>query len=503
MSEKDNIKLRGSSDVSYQGESIDSMISEFMKIHDVPGLTLAIVQAPYIPRVVGYGMSDKVQKRLASPNTVWPAGNISQAFLAVAVMQCYEKKLLDLEDSVVKYVKNIPNDWRNVTIIQLLRHTSGIVDYRNNPDWKKGTKYSFADLCAFSDEKLGFKPGYKAEMSATNSLLLTEVVEVVSGTTYENFVKENQIDYLGLQHTAFGSELDIFTNEDVGKSDNVHQIFKKDKLFVNPTEPAASYDENGNTITPEFISVKGFNDIWASAQDISHWDIALAGSILIEKPENRNMVYTPWETPDGKSMPAVSGWMFYNHEGLMDIKGTVSGYSMFLSRFTKADELVCVTLLANKEGLDFTNLGRRIASCFGDLLASGYNENRLFVFESQFSVEDTVARLKSDVTGRGMEIFSISEHSSKAEDVGMELRPTTVVAFGSPKAGTPLMQKEQSVSIELPLRISVWEDEQGSVWLAFPWMHKVMEDFGLENDPTVSKMQGLLEDLVHKAGNVY
>ena len=83
--EHETVKMRGSADVSYLGRTVDEMIWEFMEQEEIPGLTLAIVQAPYIPRVVGYGLSDPKQRRLASANTLWPAGPISQAFAAVAV----------------------------------------------------------------------------------------------------------------------------------------------------------------------------------------------------------------------------------------------------------------------------------------------------------------------------------------------------------------------------------------------------------------------------------
>lgn len=79
------MKMRGSADVSYLGQSVDSMIWEFMKEKGIPGLTLAIVQAPYIPRVVGYGLSDTGERRLASANTMWPAGPISQALSLIHI----------------------------------------------------------------------------------------------------------------------------------------------------------------------------------------------------------------------------------------------------------------------------------------------------------------------------------------------------------------------------------------------------------------------------------
>ena len=78
---------RGNVHVAYQGKAIDQMIYEFMEEQGVPGMTLAIVQAPYIPRVVGYGVTDFEKGKLAAAKTLWPVGPISQGYAAVAVMQ--------------------------------------------------------------------------------------------------------------------------------------------------------------------------------------------------------------------------------------------------------------------------------------------------------------------------------------------------------------------------------------------------------------------------------
>ncbi|MEZ0276996.1 MAG: serine hydrolase, partial [Roseimicrobium sp.] len=76
---------RGNPRVQFEGETIDEMIEQFMAEHQIPGMTLAIVQAPYIPRVVGYGMSDVERGLLASPNTLWSVGQMTRAFTAVAI----------------------------------------------------------------------------------------------------------------------------------------------------------------------------------------------------------------------------------------------------------------------------------------------------------------------------------------------------------------------------------------------------------------------------------
>ncbi len=498
-------KTRGNANVSYLEQTVDQMIWNYMNENGIDGLTLAIVQAPYIPRIVGYGLSDRKQRRLASPNTMWPIGPISQAFAAVAVMQLHEDGLLELETPVETIIPEFPAAWRGITALQLLRHATGLPDYQGQPGWDAFKTWSFSDLLGLVKTlPLHFAPGTEVRLSATDFLVLTEIIERVSGKSYHDFVTERQIQYLGLRHTGFVEDLGRFHYEDVSLTENVHQLFKKDLRYIDPTEPAASYAEDGFSVgIVRSSALRGFSDIWASAQDVSFWDIGLAGSVLINKPENRALVYAPWSLPDGRVVPAVAGWHFYGHKGLMDIKGSVPGYSSFLSRFTDSAELVCVTLLANKGDLDLTNLGRRIAACFGDPMSTNYNDGRLFLSEGQFPVQESVRRLEKELERRGIPLFAKFDHARNAEEVGLELRPTTVLVFGSPKVGTSLMQADQSISLELPLRISIWEDEHGSRWLAFPRIGRIAAEYGLQDHPTVPKMETLMEDLVRIAGNIY
>ena len=86
---------------------------------------------------------------------------------------------------------------------------------------------------------------------------------------------------------------------------------------------------------------------------------------------------------------------------------------------------------------------------------------------SPYSVPDTLARLESILKERGLTIFARVDHSGEAEKAGLNMRPTQLLIFGSPKAGTPLMVATPSVAIDLPLKALAWEDERGRVWLSF------------------------------------
>lgn len=420
-------------------------------------------------------------------------------------MQLCEDGKLTVEDELGSLIPEVLKEWKEITVIQLLRHSSGLPDYRQAEEFDQHKTWTLEELLNLAGRhSLQFRPGTDVQQSATNFLLLTEIVERVSKVSYHDFITRRQIEFLGLRHTGFAEDLDKFVHEDVSLSGNVHQLFKKDGLYISPTEPAASYDENHRLIQrAESSALRGFSDIWASAQDISLWDIGLAGAVLIHEPQNRALIYKPWILPDGREVPAVAGWQFYHHRGLMDIKGSVEGFSSFLSRFTDPEELVCVTLLANKEGVDFTNLGRRIAAAFGDLLSTNYDDNSLYLSEGQFSVSETVSRLEKELESRGIPVFAKFDHAENAKNAGLDLRPTTVLVFGSPSVGTGLMQADQSIALELPLRIAVWEDGEGSTWLAFPGIKRMMAEYGLESHPAAGKIQKHLQELVYICSNVY
>lgn len=86
---------------------------------------------------------------------------------------------------------------------------------------------------------------------------------------------------------------------------------------------------------------------------------------------------------------------------------------------------------------------------------------------SPFSVPDTMARLESILKEKGLTIFARVDHSGEAEKAGLQIRPTQLLIFGSPKGGTPLMVATPSVAIDLPLKALVWEDERGKVRISY------------------------------------
>ncbi|HME36512.1 MAG TPA: DUF302 domain-containing protein [Candidatus Sulfotelmatobacter sp.] len=86
---------------------------------------------------------------------------------------------------------------------------------------------------------------------------------------------------------------------------------------------------------------------------------------------------------------------------------------------------------------------------------------------SKHSVDQTVEKLRGILQAKGVALFALIDHSGEAEKVGMKMPPTKLLIFGNPKAGTPLMLAAPSIAIDLPLKILVWEDLRGKVWVSY------------------------------------
>jgi uncharacterized protein (DUF302 family) len=80
---------------------------------------------------------------------------------------------------------------------------------------------------------------------------------------------------------------------------------------------------------------------------------------------------------------------------------------------------------------------------------------------------ETIERLKALLAQKCIELFAHIDHAAAAKQVGLSLRPTQLLIFGNPQAGTPLMQSQQTIGLDLPLRVLVWEDAAGKVWLTY------------------------------------
>ena len=110
-------------------------------------------------------------------------------------------------------------------------------------------------------------------------------------------------------------------------------------------------------------------------------------------------------------------------------------------------------------------------------------------------------RLVASVTARGMVIFARIDHAAGAAAVGLSLRPTELLVFGHARGGTPLMQAAQTIAIDLPLKVLVWQDADGATWVGFNEPGWVAGRHGLAPGtvPAVSAMHDAVAAIAHEA----
>ena len=100
-------------------------------------------------------------------------------------------------------------------------------------------------------------------------------------------------------------------------------------------------------------------------------------------------------------------------------------------------------------------------------MATTAPDNGIIDKSRSHSVDHTVEKLKGILAAKGVMLFALVDHSGEAEKAGMKMRPTKLLIFGNPKGGTPVMLAAPSSAIDLPLKILVWEDDLGKVWLSY------------------------------------
>jgi uncharacterized protein (DUF302 family) len=120
----------------------------------------------------------------------------------------------------------------------------------------------------------------------------------------------------------------------------------------------------------------------------------------------------------------------------------------------------------------------------------------IITIPSNHSVEETIEKLKAILQSKGITLFALIDHSGEAAKAGMEMRPTKLLIFGNPKGGTPVMLAAPSSAIDLPLKILIWEDTQGKVWVTYNGPMYLQERHNIPTEllPNLSVIEALAKN---------
>lgn len=293
----------GQSETKY--EKIDSLLTYLATNNKFMG-SIAIQESDKVVFEKSYGFADVKNKIKADASTRYKIGSITKMFTSVVIFQLVEEKKLALDTKLSKFFPSIKNS-ENISIENLLEHSSGIYSFTNDADYKEYAKSPKTRAELMKKIKAGnpvFEPGESAEYSNSNFVLLGWIIEDLTKKTYAENIKTRIIQKAGLKNTGFASEI---KNE------------------------AISYHSNGKTweeADKEDMSIPGgAGAILSNASDLTKFINALYSGKLISQPSLLTMTAT--EKGYGKgilTMPFGERKFFGHTGGIEDFTSTLGYY---------------------------------------------------------------------------------------------------------------------------------------------------------------------------------
>jgi D-alanyl-D-alanine carboxypeptidase len=310
--------------------------TEMAKLH-IPGVAVAVVRDGKVELMKGYGLANIERKIPITPNTMFQIASTTKPFTAMAVMLLAEDGKLSLDERAIKYLPWLPAIYSDVTVRQLLTHTSGV-----NRDVRTANVDNFS-LDEFKKRlavaPVSFKPGERWEYANTGYILLGMIIEAASGKSYGEFLSQRIFKPLGMNNTTYNEPPDNSKNRAIGYDwqDNTHQP------------------------SPYFGGGYAAGALISSMSDLAKWERALHFKKLLKQSSFEQM-WTPVSLKDGKPLSfdwrgEPSGYGFgwflasYKSRKLFTHGGVLSGFSSVVNRFI--DDKVTIIVLANsKSGAD-------------------------------------------------------------------------------------------------------------------------------------------------------
>ena len=273
-----------------------------------PGASVIVIHHGKIILNKGYGLANIEQSKPNTSLTVFRLGSITKQFTAMAILQLYDKQMLQINDYVEKYFPGTLNGNR-ITIKNLLTHTSGITESL--------------------DSKLAFTPGAQINYSNAGYNLLGKIIEKVSGISYEKYLQENIFQPLGMKNTGYEHPDLKVKNSATGY-----------KISDN-----GSYEDIGVSDVSGAFSAGA---LYSTAEDMYKWDQALYTEKLI-KASTLNQAFSQATLNDGSTTKYGFGWMVNQWRGLKEVGhgGDITGFNSYIARYP--DEQFTVIVLSNIE----------------------------------------------------------------------------------------------------------------------------------------------------------
>lgn len=294
---------------------------------DTPGASVAVVKDGDIIYKKGYGMANLEYDIPNSPSTIFHIASVSKQFTVFSILLLEKEGKLKLEDDIRKYIPEVPDFGKTITLRHLASHTSGMRDQWNllsMAGWRMDdviTKEHVLKLVS-KQKALNFNPGDEYFYCNTGFTLLAEVVARVSGQSFAEFTKANIFDPLQMSNTLFYDD---------------HEKIVKNRAY--------SYYANSGGYKKSVLSYAnvGATSLFTTVEDLSLWSINFS-ALKVGNKEIVDKMNTLAVLNNGKEFGGALGQFVGKYKGLNEIQhgGADAGYRSYLTRFPDEDFSVIV-----------------------------------------------------------------------------------------------------------------------------------------------------------------
>ena len=286
----------------------------------------------------GYGMANLEHGVPNTTQTKFRLGSITKQFTSMAIVMLEEKGKLSVQDPICKYVSDCPPAWTGVTIHHLLTHTSGIPSFTNMPDYRDNMVLPVTPdkmLTRFRDKPLEFQPNEKYKYSNSGYFLLGVIIEKASGQGYEEFLRANIFEPLGMKNSGYDRSDVILKDRAAGYALAGAKVINAPYLDMSQPYAAGS--------------------LYSTVEDLLVWDQALYTEKLVKK-KSLEMIFTP--VKDNYAY----GWTVTTrfNRRYVGHGGGINGFVTDISRYP--DDRLCVVVLSNLNGVQPARISRDLAA---------------------------------------------------------------------------------------------------------------------------------------------
>ena len=317
----------------------DDYVKTQLDAFDLPGLSLAVVRNGTVIKAAGYGLADRERNISPTPDTVYKIGSVSKQFIASGIMLLVQEKRLGLDDRISKYLDKTPSSWAPITIRHLLTHTAGLV--RESPAFTPFKNLSEAELIrAVHPVPLRFAPGGKWEYSNTGYVALAEIIRIVAGQPWTEYLNRKIFAPAGMAVT-----------------------FPTNTTAPVPNRAQGYGGRNNERKVDEWVALRASGAFLSNVVDLAKWDALLYSDKILSDTSRREM-WTRVRLSDGSSDPYGFGWHVDTGGGRRRVwhGGGLPGFTSHFVRYL--DDGLTVIALSNGDDSDMGAIANGVAELY-------------------------------------------------------------------------------------------------------------------------------------------